>query len=147
MYRRIRKTKTKIIAAAFLLAAALMGCAREDAAEEQGAGTTEGPWVQAGLEPGAEGQPDGEDQEEPQDALTGDNFDAAGETAGSNENQDIAPTASPKPSVEPFVDKLTEKGVGWGLGFGAAGEQPTGNASREELAQYEAISWEATARR
>jgi len=39
---------------------------------------------------------------------------------------------------EPFVDKLTPEGKGWGLAFGEPGEQPVGNVSVEELAQYDA---------
>lgn len=43
-----------------------------------------------------------------------------------------------EPVREPFVDKLTPEGQGWGLAFGESGEQPVGNASVEELEQYNA---------
>ncbi len=43
-----------------------------------------------------------------------------------------------EPVQEPFVDKLTPEGQGWGLAFGESGEQPVGNASVEELEQYNA---------
>lgn len=43
-----------------------------------------------------------------------------------------------EPVREPFVDKLTPEGQGWGLAFGEPGEQPVGNASVEELEQYNA---------
>lgn len=39
---------------------------------------------------------------------------------------------------ELFVDKLTPEGQGWGLAFGESGKQPVGNASVEELEQYNA---------
>ncbi len=39
---------------------------------------------------------------------------------------------------EPFVDKLTPEALGWGLSFGESGTQPAGNASPEELKQYDA---------
>lgn len=45
---------------------------------------------------------------------------------------------TPEPSAEPFVDRLMEEGVGWGLSYGESGAQPEGNASPEELAQYNA---------
>ncbi|MBO4981648.1 MAG: polysaccharide deacetylase family protein [Lachnospiraceae bacterium] len=37
-----------------------------------------------------------------------------------------------------FVDRLTMEAKGWGLSFGESGTQPYGNASKEELAQYDA---------
>lgn len=43
-----------------------------------------------------------------------------------------------EPVREPFVDKLTPEGQGWGLAFGESGEQPVGNATVEELEQYNA---------
>lgn len=46
--------------------------------------------------------------------------------------------ANNQPVQEPFVDKLTEEGKGWGLSFGESGTQPVGNASPEELKQYDA---------
>lgn len=55
---------------------------------------------------------------------------------GGDENKsDESNSSTPSPI---FVDKLTEEGKGWGLSFRKAGEQPVGNASREELAQYDA---------
>ena len=45
---------------------------------------------------------------------------------------------SDPPVKEIFIDKLTEEGKGWGLGFGEPGTQPVGNASVQELAQYDA---------
>lgn len=48
------------------------------------------------------------------------------------------PTQTEEPAREPFVDKLTPEGQGWGLAFGESGEQPVGNASVEELEQYNA---------
>ena len=74
--------------------------------------------------------------------------DTQGDNASKGEFEDIltdnasepteAPSPSPTPYVEPFVDKLTQEAVGWGLSFGEPGDQPRGNASREELAQYNA---------
>lgn len=48
------------------------------------------------------------------------------------------PTQTEEPVRELFVDKLTPEGQGWGLAFGESGEQPVGNASVEELEQYNA---------
>ncbi len=45
---------------------------------------------------------------------------------------------SDPPLKDIFIDKLTEEGKGWGLGFGEPGTQPVGNASVQELAQYDA---------
>lgn len=49
----------------------------------------------------------------------------------------------PEPSVqetpaEPIKEVLTPEGIGWGLGFGESSTQPTGNASPQELALYDA---------
>ena len=64
--------------------------------------------------------------------------DAQSDSIQENDATDPPEEPSPTPYVEPFVDKLTEEGKGWGLSFGNPGEQPRGNASREELAQYNA---------
>lgn len=48
------------------------------------------------------------------------------------------PAITEIPEIEPFIDRLTEEAQGWGLSFGEAGTQPAGNASPEELAQYDA---------
>lgn len=50
----------------------------------------------------------------------------------------LADGEAAEPAPEPFVDKLTPEGVGWGLSFGESGTQPAGNASVEELRQYNA---------
>ncbi|MDE7353527.1 MAG: polysaccharide deacetylase family protein [Acetatifactor sp.] len=54
---------------------------------------------------------------------------------GENQDGDLESAAIEK---EIFIDKLTEEGKGWGLGFGEPGTQPVGNASVQELAQYDA---------
>lgn len=115
MNRKYHGKKAIILAStAFLLAAALAGCAGEQPDKEQIAA------VQPEIIP------------EP----------AAGAPSGTvsviSEDSQNDSEPSPKPSVEPFVDKLTEQGVGWGLSFGESGQQPSGNASPEELVQYDA---------
>lgn len=130
-----QKKATAIAMTAFLLASALTGCAGDEPDEDRvvavqpfdphdttnlltdnssGAGTDQG---------------DGSD---------------TGSLAGRTDTQADSNTSSaspepPKASVEPFVDKLTQEGVGWGLSFGESGTQPVGNASRKELAQYDAF--------
>lgn len=108
-------------AAAFLLATALAGCAGDQPDREQIVAvqpeTIPEPAAGAPLGTVSEILGDSQDDSEP---ATEDH------------------TPSPKPTVEPFVDKLTEQGVGWGLSFGESGQQPSGNASPEELAQYDA---------
>lgn len=54
---------------------------------------------------------------------------------GENPDGDLE---SDPPLKDIFIDKLTEEGKGWGLGFGEPGTQPVGNASVQELAQYDA---------
>ena len=120
-----RKGKTRIMGAAFLLAAVLTGCA------------------------GGDVQPEQKTADQVQNLTDGENqgWDTTVESQTPDQTAEptdipalsYSPTASPKPSVEPFVDKLTEEGIGWGLGFGESGQQPTGNASPEELAQYDAF--------
>ena len=61
--------------------------------------------------------------------------DSSGE-AGANNITSQAESIPEKP--EPFVDKLTPEALGWGLSFGESGTQPVGNASPEELKQYDA---------
>ena len=107
-----------LTAAAFLLAAALSGCAEDQPDREQ----------VAAVQPETIPEPPAG---APSDAPSGMDPEILG-----NSQDDSEP--SPKPTVEPFVDKLTEQGVGWGLSFGESGQQPAGNASPEELAQYDA---------
>lgn len=134
MYRVKKKDKIRAAVAAFLLAAFLTGCGQT-------------PPDVSGVEDIPEGIPmtqfsHGEDDMggEPEEAQG----DIASEekTEGTQEDNASEPTEEPSPSptpyVEPFVDKLTQESVGWGLSFGEPGEQPQGNASREELAQYNA---------
>lgn len=61
--------------------------------------------------------------------------DSSGE-AGAN-NIDSEAESIPE-KTELFVDKLTPDALGWGLSFGESGTQPVGNASPEELKQYDA---------
>jgi len=61
---------------------------------------------------------------------TGTNPSAQGETG----SEPVMPETPP----EPFEERLTPEGVGWGLGFGESGTQPTGIASPQELALYDA---------
>lgn len=125
MYRETNGKKTKFtVTAALLLAAVLTGCgdkAPSDVSESETGGASGGVEI---LQMDA-GQVDVVQM------ISGGN--PGPENTGSADT-----TASPKPSVEPFVDKLTEEGIGWGLSFGESGSQPVGNASPEELVQYNA---------
>lgn len=124
MSRRYNGKKAITIATmACLLAAALMGCAEDRPSEEIVAVQPE---VVPEMAAGATSGTFQEILEDSQDSLDD-------SESGTEDNE-----PSPKPSVEPFVDKLTETGVGWGLSFGESGQQPVGNASPEELAQYDA---------
>lgn len=115
------------MAAALLLTAVFTGCgeAPPDVPEE---GSLQGD-IAAELFDETEGEEEKASAEEaPEEGMEQEEL--------SDQTEKVPP--SPSPSVEPFVDKLTEKGTGWGLSFGEPGEQPRGNASREELAQYDA---------
>ena len=147
MYRVKKKEKTGTLVAAFLLTALLAGCgqAPRDASgvkdipegipmtqfshgEEDLEGDSEGVLKDNASEGGHEGiQKSNTSEGEPE-----------GVQGGNALNPAESPSPSPTPYVEPFVDKLTQEGIGWGLSFGNSGEQPQGNASREELAQYNA---------
>ena len=135
MNRKYHQKKVAAVAmTAFLLASALTGCAGDEPDENR----------VVAVQPYA-----------PSDMsnLLADNSSGSGTDKGNGNNigslpgmadtlaDSDTPSASsepPKPSVEPFVDKLTQEGVGWGLSFGESGTQPVGNASREELGQYDA---------
>lgn len=118
---KAKKEKIKVAMAAFLLTAFLTGCGQappdvSDAEEFlEGISMTQFSHGEEGLE----GEPEG----------------TQGYSAP-EPTEEASP--SPTPYVEPFVDKLTREAAGWGLSFGEPGEQPQGNASREELAQYDA---------
>lgn len=130
---RVEKKKM-IRAAALLLAAFLTGCGQAPPDASGVKDIPEGiPMAQfSHREEGLEGEPDG---------ALGDNA-SEGEPDGTQRDNVSKPaeehSPSPTPYVEPFVDKLTQEAIGWGLSFGEPGEQPRGNASREELAQYNA---------
>jgi len=83
--------------------------------------------VQAGGE--SEGQP-----EEPSDSQP----EAEGESAESSSESGEEPDGGDNAPKAPIEEKLTPEGVGWGLSFGEEGSQPAGNASKEELALYDA---------
>ena len=63
--------------------------------------------------------------------------DVSSPDAGINSESET-PSETESESAEPFVDKLTPEALGWGLSFGESGTQPAGNASPEELKQYDA---------
>lgn len=60
------------------------------------------------------------------------------ETASSDQAQPGPEPSAPETPAEPIKEVLTPEGIGWGLGFGDSGTQPTGNASPQELALYDA---------
>ena len=134
MYRVKMNEKTGTLVAAFLLTALLTGCGQA-------------PPDASGVEDIPEGIPMTQFSHE-EGGLEGEPEDVRSDNTSEGEPEgiqgDIAPESteslspSPIPYVEPFVDKLTQDGIGWGLSFGNSGEQPRGNASREELAQYNA---------
>ena len=67
------------------------------------------------------------------------NPDAAIQAAGGSDAADQTDIVStPEPVREPIEEKLTPEGIGWGLSFGDSSAQPTGNASPQELALYDA---------
>ena len=117
MYRLVMRGKIRVAMAAFLLAAFFAGCGQAPSDASGPEELLEGiPMTQPSRgEEISEGEPEDNAPEKAEDA-----------------------SPSPTPYVEPFVDKLTPEGTGWGLSFGESGEQPRGNASREELAQYDA---------
>lgn len=135
MYRVKKRRKLRVATAAFLLAAFLTGCGQAPPGVSgvgdipEGISMTQIPYG----EEGAEREP-----ESPQrDNASEGEFEAIqGEDDGPGATEE--PSPSPTPYVEPFVDKLTQEAAGWGLSFGESGEQPAGNASREELVQYNA---------
>ncbi len=121
------------------LMAGLAGCAgdRTDSGEQtenipvetlEGTPVGEG---QSGVEQSGTNEPDAGDWSTDQSAA-GRQEDLQ-QTAGEEDS-----VADNQPVQEPFVDKLTEEGKGWGLSFGESGTQPVGNASPEELKQYNA---------
>lgn len=147
MYRVKKGEKIGVTAGALLLAVFLTGCGQappdasgvEDIPE--GIPMTQFFHGEEGLEGEPEGVQGGNTAEGVLGGAQGDNA-PEGEVGGMHRDNVSEPTEesfpSPTPYVEPFVDKLTQEGIGWGLSFGNSGEQPRGNASREELAQYNA---------
>lgn len=136
MYEAGMRRKIRAVMAAFLLTAVFTGCGKT-------------PPDVSGEEDPLEGIPMtqiSQTQEDPEamtDGVQGDDVqgdDALRDDPKEDDTPEPSekPSPSPTPYVEPFVDKLTEEGKGWGLSFGNSGEQPRGNASREELAQYNA---------
>ncbi len=63
---------------------------------------------------------------------------AAVQTDGGSDAARTDIVSTPEPVREPIEEKLTPEGIGWGLTFGDSGAQPTGNASPQELALYDA---------
>lgn len=131
--RRVEK-KEKMIAAvaAFMLAAFFVSCGQ---APPDASGVVD---IPEGVPMSRFSQGEEDMEGRPEDTQ-GDNA-TKGELGDMSADNVSEPTESPSPTpyVEPFVDKLTQEGIGWGLSFGNSGEQPRGNASREELAQYNA---------
>ena len=138
MHRVKKREKSGALVSEFLLAAFLMamfltGCGQEPDASgvkdiPEGISMAQFSHGNEGLD----GEPEGVRKDNMSDRVTdGIQGDNAPEPAEEN-------SPPPTPYVEPFVDKLTQEGIGWGLSFGNSGEQPRGNASREELAQYNA---------
>lgn len=144
---RVKKREEIRVTAAFLLAAFLMGCGQAPPDVSGVEDISEGiPMAQFSHgEEGLEGKSDNvqvdDASEEAPESTQGDNAleGEAGDTQRDNESESTKGSfPAPTPYVEPFVDKLTQEGIGWGLSFGNSGEQPQGNVSREELAQYNA---------
>lgn len=81
------------------------------------------------------------DASNPEDALQaaqGSGSNAAVQTDGGSDAARTDIVSTPEPVREPIEEKLTPEGIGWGLTFGDSGAQPTGNASPQELALYDA---------
>lgn len=134
MNRKYHQKKAAIAMTAFLLASALTGCAGDEPDENRVVAVQ--PYDPDDMSDLLADNPSGMETDKGDGSDTGSLAGMADTLADSD-----APSASPeppKPSVEPFVDKLTQEGVGWGLSFGESGAPPVGNASREELAQYDA---------
>lgn len=111
MYRETNGKKTKFtVTAALLLAAVLTGCGSEAPS----------------------------DMSESKTESTSGGVEILQMDAGQADVVQMISGGNPEPEPEPFVDKLTEEGIGWGLSFGESGSQPVGNASPEELVQYNA---------
>ena len=131
MYRAVKKEKIRTLAAALLLTAVFTSCGQAPPDVSDDKGLLEGiPMEQfSQTQDIQEGKAEGIGIQE-------DN--AQSDSVGQDNAVEPPKEPSPTPYVEPFVDKLTGEGKGWGLSFGNPGEQPRGNASREELAQYDA---------
>ena len=136
MNRKYHQKKAAVIAmTAFFLASALTGCAGDEPDENHVVAVQ--PYDPYDMSNLLADNPSGTGSEK-------DNNSDIGSWAGmadthADPNTPSASPEPPKPSVEPFVEKLTQEGVSWGLSFGESGTQPVGNASREELAQYDAF--------
>ena len=137
MYRVEEKEKVRAAVAALLLAAFLTGCGQASPDASGVKDIPEGiPMTQfSQRNEDLEGKSEGTQEAQEDISSKGKDEDTPPDN-GLEQTEALSP--SPTPYVEPFVDKLTQEGIGWGLSFGNSGEQPRGNASREELAQYNA---------
>ncbi len=132
--------RKKVIIALLCLLAGTAGCADGKVVDESRPGGMETVLEQEAEEQQSVGSPQAEDIQE--ESLQPDRNpireeDALTETGAWKTDGEAADGEQTPPS-EPFVDKLTQEGLGWGLSFGKSGAQPVGNASVEELKQYDA---------
>ena len=126
--RRENRPGKMFLTFTFLLTVCLMtGCKGSTAQETQPA-EPEDTQVEAGTQPSgaAYGEAVPEDQE------------PAETPAPVSEEEEAAETPAAEKKTPPEGWELTLSSEDWGLGFGESGTQPTGNASAEDLAWYDA---------
>lgn len=118
--------KKAVVTMLLIIAGILAGCGA------RGDGMNEDRELQAGQE--SQSLPEAGDAD-----VSAPDVESEKDSSGGADANNITSQAESMPEKpEPFVDKLTPEALGWGLSFGESGTQPVGNASPEELKQYDA---------